>query len=293
MKQNGWQKQDLTKTDFPTGSTLDKIRTQISPFSDSPYLDALVLLSWITSQSKTYTLTYPTPNLTKDQSTKLEAALSQIKSGIPLPYILGSWEFYQTAFKITPDVLIPRPETEGLVERAITWLEAYPTKRTCLDLGTGSGCIAVTLALHISDLNVFATDYSYPALMVARENAQIHQVKDRVHLINTDLLSGISPEVDLLITNLPYIPSGKLKTLPVSRSEPNLALNGGPDGLVLIRETLVDVPELINPGSLILIEVDESRGKAAQDFAMSVFPQGGVRIEQDLSGQDRYLIIQT
>ena len=79
----------------------------------------------------------------------------------------------------------------------------------------------------------------------------------------------------------------------MSQSEPNLALDGGPDGLVLIRETLVDVPESINPGSLILMEVDESRGEAARDFAMSVFPQGSVHLEQDLSGQDRYLIIQT
>ena len=272
---------------------LQEIRTQIDPYSASPYLDALVLLGHIISQPKSRILAHPSPDLTPEQDIRLKDALSKVKEGIPLPYILGSWEFYQRSFILTPDVLIPRPETELLVKKALDWFERHPKKRTCLDLGTGSGCVAVTLACIIPDLKVIATDNSPAALLVAQKNTFRHRVAKQITFIAADLLNGFQTKVDLLITNLPYIPTEKLKTLPVYQTEPEQALDGGPDGLLYIKKALIESPRILNSGGLILLELDETRGKAALALAQRYFPEADIRLEQDLSGQDRYLKVQT
>ena len=292
MKQNVWQMQALKTNKKPSSSLLGQIRKKIDPYSTSPYLDALVLLSHISSQPKSRVLADPSPDLTAEQQTKLSLALNQVKEGIPLPYILGAWEFYQLSFSITADTLIPRPETEGLVYKAVKWLQDHPGRRTCLDLGTGSGCIAVTLAAKIPDLNILATDLSYPATLVARKNAQDHKTGGRINFLTADLLTGFQTTVDLLITNLPYIPTEKLKTLSVYNTEPRLALDGGADGLSSIREVLENAPGIMNPGGLILLEIDESKGDESQKLAQAVFPRAEILLEKDLSGMDRYLSIQ-
>lgn len=292
MKQNVWQKQALKTNKKPPNSVLGKIRKKIDPYSTSPYLDALVLLSHISAQPKSRILANPSPDLTAEQQTELSLALNQVKEGIPLPYILGAWEFYQLSFSITADTLIPRPETEGLVDKAVKWLQDHPGRRTCLDLGTGSGCIAVTLAVKIPDLNVLATDRSYLATLVARKNAQDHKTGGRINFLAASLLTGFQTTVDLLIANLPYIPTEKLKTLRVYNTEPRLALDGGTDGLSSIRGVLEKAPGIMNPGGLILLEIDESKGDEAQKLAQSVFPRAEIRLEKDLSGMDRYLSIQ-
>lgn len=292
MKQNVWQKQALKTIKMPPSSLLGQIRKKIDPHSTSPYLDALVLLSHISSQPKSRILANPSPNLSPEQQTELNLALIQVKEGIPLPYILGAWEFYQLPFFLTADVLIPRPETEGLVEKAIKWLQNHPGRRTCLDLGTGSGCIAVTLAIKIPDLNILATDRSYPATIVARKNAQHHKTEKRIKFLAANLLTGFRTTVDLLIANLPYIPTEKLKSLKVYHTEPRLALDGGSDGLSSIRKVLEKAPGIMNPGGLILLEIDESKGHESQKLAQSIFPRSEIRLEKDLSGMDRYLTIQ-
>ncbi|MCD4803631.1 MAG: peptide chain release factor N(5)-glutamine methyltransferase [Anaerolineales bacterium] len=275
----------------PPDSLLLQIRKNFEPHSTSPYLDALVLLSHISAQPKSRVLANPSPNLTPEQQTELSLALNQVKGGIPLPYILGAWEFYQLSFHLTADVLIPRPETEGLIEKALKWLQDHPGRRTCLDLGTGSGCIAVTLAAKIPDLKLLATDRSYPATLVARKNAQNHKIDERINFLTCDLLTGFRTTVDLLIANLPYIPTEKLKSLRVYNTEPRLALDGGADGLASIRDVLEKAPGIMNPGGLILLEIDESKGDEAQKLTQSIFPRAEIKLEKDLSGMDRYLSI--
>ena len=292
MKQNVWQKQALKTNKKPPSSLLLQIRKEIDPYSASPYLDALVLLSHISAQPKSRVLANPSPDLTPEQQTELSLALNQVKGGIPLPYILGAWEFYQLSFYLTADVLIPRPETEVLIDKAVKWLQDHPGRRTCLDLGTGSGCIAVTLAVKIPDLKVLATDRSYPAILVARKNAQNHKTGERINFLAADLLAGFQTTVDLLVANLPYIPTEKLKTLRVYDTEPRLALDGGADGLASIRGVLEKAPGIMNSGGLILLEIDESKGDEAQKLSQSIFPRAEIKLENDLSGMDRYLSIQ-
>ena len=293
MRQNVWQKQDLKTKNQSTSSLLLQIRHQIGPYSSSPYLDALVLLGFISGKTKSQLLADPSPELTHQQQSQLNKSLEQIMGDIPLPYVIGTWEFYQLPFIITPDVLIPRPETEGLVERAIDWLENYPSRRTCLELGTGSGCIAVTLVNRIPDIKILATDFSYPALLIARKNARQNKAEKNINFLAADLLAGFQIKIDLLITNLPYIPTGKLKSLPVYQTEPRLALDGGPDGLSQIREVLENVSGFLNPGGLILMEIDEGKGPDSLETAQAIFPRAEIWVEKDLAGMDRYLRVQT
>jgi len=270
---------------------LKNIQDQLKSYSESPYLDSLVLLSHISGKTKSELIAHPSPDLTASQVQRLNTALEQLKGNIPLPYVLGEWEFFQLQFKITPDVLIPRPETEGLVELALNWLRDHPGKRSCLEIGTGSGCIAVSLAKSIPDLQVIATDISPSALQVAIDNANKHDVLSQIDFLERDLLSGISKPIDLLIANLPYIPSDKLRSLPVFQSEPTLALDGGKDGLHYIKEVLKDSGQHINPGGVIFLELDEDCGIAALTLAKEIWPGITIHLLPDLSGKDRYLTL--
>ena len=294
MKPTAWQKRDLTanKTSSKFPSLLERIRIAIEDQSDSPYSDALVLLSHISGRPKTEILAHPELVLRKDQESQLESSLEKLRGGTPLPYVLGAWEFFGLMFKITPEVLIPRPESEWLVETGMNWLRDNPARRICLDLGTGSGCLGVAAAKSIPDLKVIAMDKSYSALLIARENARRHQVQDRIDFIAADLLKGVSIQVDLAIANLPYIPSEKLKGLPVYQTEPLNALDGGPDGLSYIRKFLDDLPDLVTPGGLVLLELDEEVGEEALDLAGESNPKADIQLIQDLAGQNRYLRIQ-
>ena len=183
MKPNALPQQDLTATDRGEGSLLGEIESLLRSCSETPYLDALVLLGQITGRSKSDLLTHPSPLLSPDQELQLAAALDRLLSGTPLPYVLGKWEFFKLSFRLTSDTLIPRPETEGLVERALAWLGDHPERRSCLEPGTGSGCIGVSLGVNVPDLRITATDLSLGALLTARENARDHGVADRIDFL--------------------------------------------------------------------------------------------------------------
>jgi release factor glutamine methyltransferase len=292
MKPNASPRQDLTKSKILPEPLQKWVQEILTPISESPYLDSLVLLSHITGYTKSQLIADPNPSLNKPEQDQLEQALSRIKRGTPLPYVIGEWEFFQYTFRITEDVLIPRPETEGLVELALDWLKEHPDRRTCLEIGTGCGCIAVSLALNIPDLEITATDISNRALQVARKNAQLHKVDNKIEFQERDLLTGLASKVDLIIANLPYIPTEKLRSLPVFTKEPVLALDGGVDGLFYIKKVLKSAQEYMHPSGAIILELDEDSGAAALALAKEVWPGITLKLSQDLAGQDRYLSIQ-
>lgn len=294
MKPNGWLPLDLKTKKIKESSTtmLKHIQDQLKSTSESPYLDSLVLLSHISGRSKSELIAHPSPELSAAQNQHLTRAIQQLQEGIPLPYVIGEWEFFGLRFKVTPDVLIPRPETEGLVELALDWLRLNPGRRSCLEIGTGSGCIAISLAKSIPDLHITATDISLPAVQIAKINASRHEVLDQVQFFERDLFSGITRTFDLLVANLPYIPSKKLESLAVYHSEPVLALDGGKDGLHYIQEIMREAVQHINPGGVIFLELDEDCGASALTLAKEIFPGITINLGQDLSGQDRYLSIQ-
>src|SRR6266487_1194296 len=141
-------------------SLLSDITTSLASISDTPALDASVLLAHIVRKPRTWVLAHPELTLKTEEQNRLNASLARLESGEPFPYVLGHWEFFGLDFDITPDVLIPRPETELLVEKAIAWLQEYPGRRTVADVGTGSGAIAVSIAVNVPDINILATDIS-------------------------------------------------------------------------------------------------------------------------------------
>jgi release factor glutamine methyltransferase len=227
-------------------------------------------------------------------SQDLAAILAQRLERTPLAYILGYREFYGINVLVTPDVLIPRPETEGIVEHTLFMaLMGMETRElTIADVGTGSGAIAVNLAIHLPAARIFAVDISEPALDVAAYNIRGHSVADRVQLGHGDLLEPLPEPVDLIVANLPYIPTGRLPTLqPEVQQEPQLALDGGPDGLDVVRRLLAQAPGKLNAPGIILLELDPEQFPAAEAIALQHFPDAEISAEQDLTRRDRIMVI--
>jgi release factor glutamine methyltransferase len=197
--------------------------------------------------------------------------------GEPVAYLTGRREFCALEFEVTPDVLVPRPETEILVEQTL----AKPGL-TVLELGTGSGCVAVALSMRFA---VTATDNSPRALEVARRNAQRHHA--RVDFILGDLYEGVQRRFDIIASNPPYIRSAEFSTLPPEvRAEPRNSLDGGPDGLAIVRRIIAEAPEHLASGGHLLIEI--GAGQAAEVCAR--FEQAGfagIRTHRDLGGIER------
>lgn len=279
-------------------SLLSEVENQLALFSDTPALDASVLLSQIINKPRTWVMAHPELKLTADQKKKLSQFLERLKEGESFPYVLGHWEFFGLDFNITPDVLIPRPETELLVEQAITWLQVSPQRRTVADVGTGSGCIAVTLSMHVPEARFLATDISLAALKVARSNALKFHVAHQIDFLQCDLLPHhIDPlptdsHFDLICANLPYIPSGTLRSLPIYGHEPILALDGGSDGLNPFRRLLALASEWLAPNGLMLLEIEASQGIKALSLAYDAFSVARISLHQDLAGRDRLIKIE-
>jgi hypothetical protein len=188
------------------GDYLASISEKIKPFSDTPSMDASVLLAGLLDKPRAWVIAHPEASLVSAERAVLENALKRLEAGEPLPYILGHWEFYGLEFLLNPATLIPRPETELLVEQALEWLKDHPDRRRIADVGTGSGCIAISLACHLPDLRIIATDISGLALQAALANARRHGVSGPINFIQGNLLDGVAAQFDLICANLPYIP---------------------------------------------------------------------------------------
>jgi len=275
------------------------LTTRLALISDTPALDASVLIAHILHKPRTWVMAHPKLSLTSEQQKQLDDSLARFENGEPFPYILGHWEFFGLDFEITRDVLIPRPETELLVEKAIAWLQESPGRRMVADIGTGSGAIAVSIAVHVSNSLILATDISHAALDVAHRNATKLSVADRIEFVHCDILPQrseqfqIANQVDLICANLPYIPTGTLQSLPIYGREPTLALDGGTDGLHLFRRLMKIAPPWLTSNGLILLEIEATQGAHALKLAQDTFSQATIHLHQDLTGRDRLLEIQT
>jgi release factor glutamine methyltransferase len=273
---------------------INQFSTHAPARSAGETLEMQVLLAHVSGHSRTWLLGHPELSLTPEQENALATATSQLEKGVPLPYIIGHWEFFGLDFIVTPDVLIPRPETELLIETAIHWIRTHPKPAyRIIDVGTGSGIIPISLAAHVPNAEFIAIDISPAALAVARQNAHKHGVEERILFIEGDLLpSDLQlPVSDILIANLPYIPTETLQGLDVFGKEPSLALDGGPDGLDLIRQLLADLAAKKAAGSLILLEIENRQGLTVKELAREAFPAADIQIKKDLAGHDRLAVI--
>lgn len=256
-----------------------------------PALDSEVLLSHVTGLDRAGLYRDAECELTAQQEERFWELVRRRRLGEPVAYLTGRKEFMDLDFKVRPCVLIPRPETELLVETATALLPPAPL---VIDVGTGSGVIAVSLASLLPDSVVYATDYSGEALEVARDNAVRHGVGSRIRFYQGDLLeplTGLFPagRADLIAANLPYIPSGDLAGLPksVRQYEPWLALDGGVDGLELYRRLIPKAAILLKNGGLLLMEIGFGQTRDMLELLKTGWETD---IVKDLAGLDRLVV---
>lgn len=250
--------------------------------------DLQVLLAHTMGVTRTKLLSHLQAPIDPGLLASFEGARLRLQAGEPLPYLIGEWEFFGASFAVSPAVLIPRPETELLVEQALKLLQ--PGARVA-DVGTGSGCIAVALALHNHSITLAASDAAAAALQIARANAQRHAVAARIQFSHTHLLRTLG-EFDLICANLPYLTTQEAAELAVGRHEPRLALDGGADGLQLIAELLATAPAHLAAGGAMCLEIGTAQKAAVCGLAAAAFPAARVQVLPDLAGHDRLLVIQ-
>ncbi|MGC9349092.1 MAG: peptide chain release factor N(5)-glutamine methyltransferase [Anaerolineae bacterium] len=271
------------------GSALKWAAAQLDRVAERPYLEAERLLSALVQKERVALLAHPEWRLRKVETRLFRDAVLRRASGVPLPHLLGRVEFMGLEFVVTPDVLVPRPETELLVERGTAWLKEHAVN-TVVDVGTGSGCIAAALAVAIPSVRILGLDLSAEALSVARTNVLRHNLGRRVALVRGDLLTPIRAPIDLIVSNPPYVASSEWTQLPsVVRQEPRMALLAGPEGLDVIERLLRQAQRRLACGGCMLIEIGETQGEAVRTLARTAFRNARISILPDLAGKDRVL----
>ena len=260
--------------------------------SENPSFDLQVLVAHRLQKTRSWVLAHLDEPLTEDSLLVLQEDVGRLLQGVPLPYILGEWEFYGNRFFVTPDVLIPRPETELMVEKALAWMNSHPETKWVVDIGTGSGCIAISLALVQPNIHVIATDISLKALKIAQKNIQFHRVEERVFLVKADLLPALGVRVDLICANLPYVPQQDLLSLKVAEKEPLIALDGGENGLMVYRRLMTQLAEQCKAPRFLLCEIDPHQVIPFDTFIGEHFPSSHRQVYCDLSGLERLMTVE-
>lgn len=256
---------------------------------ESPRLDAELLLAHVLGANRAAVLARPDRHLTPKQLTRYRDLVARRAEREPLAYIVGHREFYDLDLTVDRRVLIPRPETELLVERALQIAQPWEQGVRIADVGSGSGAIAVTLAVHLPQATVYALDRSAEALAVTAANARRHGVGGRVYCLQADLLAPLGVAVDLVTANLPYVATDEWRALlpEIRDHEPRAALDGGADGLSLVGSLLETAGAHLRPGGALLLEIGACQGDAAMALAHHCFPRSEVRLLQDYAGLDR------
>jgi len=266
-------------------------RSQLTQASDAPDLDARLLLEHVLQVNHSFLIAHADELLTDAQGGQYRQLIRRARQKEPIPYLTGTTAFYGLDFQIGPAVLIPRPETEQLVEYALSWAKLRE-RLQIVDVGTGSGCIAVSLSVHLPGASIAAVDISADALAVARGNASQHGA-DRVRFYEGNLLEPILFQVDLIVANLPYIASHEWTLVDdgVKWYEPTIALKGGSDGLDLISDMLQQSASKLRPGGAIMMEIGWQQGQAVERLAKMYFPDADIGLIADYAGHDRIVSI--
>ncbi len=248
--------------------------------------DAWLLMEWLFDINRSFFLVHGTEEVPEDLEKKYLELVEKRCTHIPLQYLTGQQEFMGIPFKVTPDVLIPRQDTEVLVEEALKYLKPG---QTVLDVCTGSGCIAISLKSFVPDADVTALDISEKALLVAAENSKNNELP--VQFVCSDLFSAITDKYDMIVSNPPYIPSEVIKTLmpEVRDHEPMLALDGTEDGLYFYDKITKDSVNFLKEGGMLIYEIGHDQGEAVSEM-MRASGYEDVRVIKDLAGLDRVVV---
>ncbi|SFH68890.1 [protein release factor]-glutamine N5-methyltransferase [Tindallia magadiensis] len=261
----------------------------------TPILDAEVLMAHLLKVERIKLHMYPEVEVDQRTGDKFSELIQRRKQQCPVAYLTEKQEFMGLSFRVTPAVLIPRPDTEILVEAILKWVKDHQREDLLLaDIGTGSGAIAISLAHFEPRLRILATDISQEALEIARNNAKQQQVDHQITFLSGDMIEPVKAQgkkLDAIVSNPPYITQEEMKSLPLSvlDYEPKIALDGGSDGLNPYRIIVKEALELLKPGALLAFEMGWKQGEALQ----ALMEQAGlehVRILKDLAGKDRAVL---
>ena len=249
------------------------------------------LLSFVLGKDRTFLISHAEDPVDDESISSYREVVKRRASGEPLQYITGVQDFFGREFRVTPDVLIPRPETELLVEAALEF-----SATSLCDVGTGSGCIAVTLLCELPEARAVAIDKSPAALEIAKLNARAHNVSDRARFVTSDCFDALNPsefQFDLIASNPPYVAEAIVAGLQreVRDHEPMIALSPGPDGLSIIRRLLQDAPSFLTPKGHLIMEIGFDQGEAVQRL-INEEQWHLVDLRPDLQGIPRIVILQ-
>ncbi len=275
----------------------ERLRDAGSPTAS---LDAQVILAHALDVERSWLFAHYDHELTASEAERYTDLIARRAASEPVAYLVGHKEFYGLDLLVDRRVLIPRPETEMLVDAVLEWIDDYCTPDShatpvlVADIGTGSGAIALAVAAETSSVQVYATDISADALEVARYNADRLDLGQRVTFYHGDMLTPLPEPVDILVANLPYVRQDEYQALDVDVHdyEPQMALESGPEGLDAIRRLLIQAPHNLRPSGLIVLEIGHNQGEAVAALATESLPQAQwVSVEQDYSGHDRVVRI--
>ncbi len=249
------------------------------------------LLSFVIGKDRTFLISHADDLVGDEELARFRSGVERRASGEPLQYITGVQDFFGREFRVTPDVLIPRPETELLVEAALEVIAEETEPRIC-DVGTGSGCIAVTLLCERNDARAIAVDISEAALAVAAENARRHGVDERIVFEVSDCFAGIDSQFDLIVSNPPYVSADALNGLQreVKDHEPLVALSPGADGLSVIRRLVRDAPSFLKKSGHLIMEIGFDQGENVEALIDQNWRL--LEIRSDLQGIPRIVVLQ-
>lgn len=261
--------------------------------STSARLDAELLLAHALGWPRARLLAERSYRLTSEQQAAFAALVAERARGVPVAYLVGHKEFYGLELRVTPATLVPRPETELLVELALQEARRLsprsPAPLTVADIGTGTGAVAIALAANLPDALVFAVDLSAAALEVARQNVARHGLTGRVRLLHGDLLAPLPAPVDLIVSNPPYTVLAEVEP-NVREHEPWLALDGGPDGAAVYRRLVASAPAYLRPEGALLLEIGAWQGAIVAELLREAMPAATVSLHADLAGHDRVAV---
>ena len=265
---------------------------------DSAALDARVLMAHVLSESQTGLLLRDPEPVSEDDLVLYRRLVEKRATGVPVAYLIGHREFMGMPFATAPGVLVPRPDTEPLVEWGLNWLKAHPSA-TVVDIGTGSGAIAISMVAHADSAwngRLIATDVSENALAIATSNADAllpPNRRSRLEFVPGSLTEPLTGPVDLLLTNLPYLTPVQMASNPDLRHEPSLALDGGDDGLDLVRRVIDALPRILATDSAVGFEIDPAQSSEVQRLLSEALPTHDIGVVHDLAGDERHVVAQS
>ena len=281
----------------------------------SAHLDAEILLAAVLKKPREFLFTHPERILSAGQNKKYEIFIKKRRAGMPVAYLIGHKSFYGLDFLVSKNVLVPRPETEMMVNEILNFkFQISNAKTIFIDIGTGSGCIIVSIVkslqnkqFPISNFQFLATDISSAALLIARKNAKLHKAEKHIKFLRGDLLLPVlsdknfqskiknqKPEI-IITANLPYLTPAQIKNSPSIKYEPKLALTAGSDGLKYYRQLFKQIKKITSYGLRVtsLCEIDPGQTKKIKQLAKNELPKHKLEIKKDLAGYDRLLMIKT